>query len=84
MMYGWGGGGWLIMTVTVILFWAALIVTIALSIRYLTGGAGRGGREGNPPTRSAEDVLAERFARGEIDIEDYRTRTALLREHRSA
>ncbi len=30
----------------------------------------------------AEDLLAERFARGEIDEDEYLRRAALLREHR--
>jgi putative membrane protein len=31
----------------------------------------------------AEDVLAERYARGEIDDDEYRQRRAVLREHRN-
>ncbi|MGW4033270.1 SHOCT domain-containing protein [Streptomyces sp. NPDC004838] len=32
--------------------------------------------------KRAEDLLAERFARGEIDDDEYKRRLALLREHR--
>jgi putative membrane protein len=31
----------------------------------------------------AEDVLAERYARGEIDDDEYRRRRAVLHEHRN-
>ncbi|MGN6244842.1 MAG: SHOCT domain-containing protein [Motilibacteraceae bacterium] len=34
---------------------------------------------GIPPERDAERLLDERFARGEIDAEEYRTRRDLLR-----
>ncbi|WP_225838787.1 SHOCT domain-containing protein [Streptomyces sp. NK08204] len=86
---GWGWGGWVVMTVVMVLFWAVLIFGLVALVRYLTGahhhqqpGAppppGAGGWQG----RRAEDLLAERFARGEIDEEEYRRRLALLREHR--
>ena len=34
---GWGWGGWILMTVVMVLFWAALITAIVLAIRYLAG-----------------------------------------------
>ena len=40
MMYGWDGwgwGGWIVMTVLMVLFWAA-IITAMLGIRFLSGG----------------------------------------------
>ena len=36
-----------------------------------------------PQRNSAEEILEERFARGEIDEEEFTRRTAALREHRS-
>jgi putative membrane protein len=39
----------------------------------------RGGRRGPRP---AADILAERFARGEIGSEEYRSRLEELRRHR--
>lgn len=45
MMYdgwGWGGmgsGGWILMTVVMVLFWAAVITAVVLAIHYLTGSA---------------------------------------------
>jgi putative membrane protein len=34
-----------------------------------------------PGRRSAEEVLADRLARGEIDTEEYRQRLSALRDH---
>lgn len=54
---------------------------LVLAIRYL-------GASNRPPERGAaiappspEDTLAQRYAHGEIDDEEYRRRIALLREH---
>ena len=69
-----------------VLFWGLLIVAIVAAVRYL----GRGRQERLPqeppaPTPrppGAEQVLAERFARGEIDADEYRQRLEILREGR--
>lgn len=78
--YGWGWGGWIVVTLLMVAFWAAVITGIVLAIRYASGDGQRSQARGAP---TAEDVLAERFARGEIDEEEYRRRLTLLREHRS-
>jgi putative membrane protein len=79
---GWGWGGWLLMTVVMVLFWAVVITAVVVGIRYLTGPRPTAMHPpGSGPPR-AEDLLAERFARGEIDGDEYRQRLALLREHR--
>jgi putative membrane protein len=39
----------------------------------------RSKRSGNTDTKSAREVLAERYARGEIDTEEYRTRSEQLK-----
>ncbi len=87
MMYNgwiWGNGwlGWLLTCVVMVLFWGGVIVAIVFAVRY--AGSSRGTLGGTPshgPPRP-EDVLAERFARGEIDEDEYRRRAATLREHR--
>ncbi|WBP91454.1 SHOCT domain-containing protein [Kitasatospora cathayae] len=90
MWYGGSGwGGWLVMGVFMVLFWAVLIAGVIALVHYLTS-AHRDRQPGPPPppgepgrsSRQAEDVLAERFARGEIDDDEYKRRLALLREHR--
>ena len=79
---GWGWGGWVLMCVVMVLFWAAVITTIVLGVRYLIGSGGASG--GLPPYQPPrpEDVLAGRFARGEIAEDEYRQGITLLREHR--
>jgi putative membrane protein len=72
------GGGYALMFIGMALFWGLLIVGIVVMIRSLAHGV-------QTPSSSpsalyaAEKVLAERFARGEIDEGEYRTRLAILR-----
>jgi putative membrane protein len=81
MMYWYGSGmsgwGYALMTVSVVLFWGAVIFGIVMLVRYF-GRSGRPPVEPRPP-QSPERLLAERFARGEIDEEEYRQRLAVLR-----
>jgi putative membrane protein len=83
MMYGWDGwgwGGWVVMTVVMVLFWAALITAVILAIRYLAGSRDTAASPTALGRSRAEDVLAERFASGEIDNDEYRQRLGQLRE----
>ncbi|MFF3734969.1 SHOCT domain-containing protein [Streptomyces sp. NPDC002476] len=82
---GWGGG-WLLMAVIMVVFLSLLTAGIVALIHYLGGGRGRSPRtpsgEADWGGRRAEDQLAERFARGEIDEDEYRRRLTVLREQR--
>jgi putative membrane protein len=82
---GWGWGGWFMMAVMMAVFWGLVIAGVVALVRY-TGGFHRAGRPDEPlalpGAGRAEDVLAERFARGEIDEDEYRRRQAVLRERR--
>ena len=73
----WGGGGpgWLILLVP--LFWIGFFILLAVFIRRgpRFRGAGWGGY-GGP---SAESTLATRFAKGDIDEQEYRARLEVLR-----
>jgi putative membrane protein len=81
MMWGYGGGYWFFMGVTMILFWGLIIAGIVALVRYL--GGNRGGRPHAVSERPRpEDLLAERFARGEIDADEYKQRLELLRAGR--
>jgi putative membrane protein len=62
------------MTLSVMLFWALVIVGVVAWVRYL----GRNDRGSDAPT--PEELLAERFARGEIDEDEYRHRLDVLTE----
>jgi len=82
---GYGGGwgwGWIITAVVLVVLFALVITAIVLAIRYLGGGGGHRGRGSPQQARGAEEVLGERFARGEIDEDEYRRRMSALQEHR--
>lgn len=76
--YDGGGmwwGGWILMLV----FWLVVIGAIVLLIRTLTRpGPPRREEPGAPARPSPTDILDERFARGEIDEREYRSRRAVL------
>ena len=68
---GWGPGAWWpIFPIFWILFWGAVIFVIFRSRR--NWGRWNAGQ-------SAEDVLAERYARGEVSEEEYRERLSVLK-----
>ncbi|MCU0579099.1 MAG: SHOCT domain-containing protein, partial [Desulfobacterota bacterium] len=75
--YGWGPGmmGWWgpmawFGPVGMILFWVLLVLLIILLIRGLRSGKVIG-RERGEPTESALEILKKRYARGEINKEEY-------------
>jgi putative membrane protein len=85
MMYdgnGWGGGHWIAAIVMMVLFWGVLAVVVVALVRR--GGWRHHGHDTPTGSRSsadeAERILHERFARGEIDEDEYRRRHDLLRE----
>ena len=72
---GWGPGGW-IWIASMALFWGSLLAVAVYLIRRRPAAAATGGAGTGP----AEMTLAERYACGEIDAEEYRRRQAVLRE----
>ena len=88
----WNGGGvgwagWLVMTLTMIAFWGLLLVAAVAIWRAGDRGAGRGGADRDragpggdtpAPGRAPGQLLDERFARGEIDEEEYLRRRDVL------
>lgn len=84
MMYWYGDGmsgwGYALMTVSQVLLWALIVVGIVALVRYIgrrTTSSGAGGAS----RPSAEELLAERFARGEIDEQEYQRGLDTLRRH---
>ncbi|TQM36915.1 SHOCT domain-containing protein [Pseudonocardia cypriaca] len=67
--YGPGTGGWAmaLMGIGMILFWALIILGLIAVIRYLQTTGDRPREERATP----EELLAERFAGGEIDEQEY-------------
>ena len=81
MMYwnnGWNNGsgwvGWLMMMVFMLAFWGLIAWVVVTLVRGPSGTRHQ--------QRSAEDILAERFARGEIDQDEYAERLDTLRSAR--
>ncbi len=78
MMYGWYGNGggigtWVVMALMMLLFWGGLVAIVILLVR------GSHSSNGTNSHHDAERILDERFARGEIDGDDYVARRAALR-----
>lgn len=78
----WTWVGWVLMSVSMVAFWALVITAVVLAIRCLASPRGTAASPSILGQTRAEDVLAERFARGEIDSEWYRHRLKLLRQQR--
>ena len=76
---GWGWGAWLTMGVGMILFWGLVIGGGIALVRYLAGTRYHYPSSGASGRTAAEQILAERFARGDIDEDEYRQRRELLR-----
>lgn len=69
------GGWWWVMGIGWLVFLALVVVLGYLLIRHFTQTSAVGGQQRHP----AEDVLADRFARGEIDEDEFRRRRDALR-----
>lgn len=92
--YGYHGmmvGGWVLGIFLMIAFWALVIMAIIWLVRSIRRGNGPQrfrGQEGSHrlpyQAASAEAILAERFARGEVNEDEYRARLAALRGSFSA
>ena len=77
VMYGaWDAGTWVWMMVVMLLLVGVVVIGILAVLR-----PDRDARSSNPEHRAgAQDVLDERFARGEIDREEYTERRRVLTE----
>lgn len=75
---GWGGGFGFLGIALMAVFWIAIIVGVVLLVRWLVaggthmGGMHMGGPMGpSPGTKSALDIVMERYAKGEITKEQF-------------
>ncbi|MFB7596157.1 SHOCT domain-containing protein [Streptomyces sp. NPDC056160] len=78
--HGVPGWGWFAMSLGTLFFWVLLIAAGILLARVLTRGAGHSQAPGGTGRPTPEQLLAERFARGEIDEDEYRRRLSVLRQ----
>lgn len=74
---GWGVGDWLMMSLSMVAFWAVVIAAVVWVVRA-SGNDRVSASSGRSVVVSADDVLAERFARGEIDEDEFTRRRGLL------
>ena len=77
MFPGWGMGGWMMVSYgfVVLLFLVGIVVALVSSSR-------RTGRSGPAATPTAKELLAQRYARGEIDDDEYFQRLSVLDTNR--
>jgi putative membrane protein len=66
-------------SIMMVVFWGGIIVLVVLAVRWLGSGAA-GLTAAAPAKKTALEILEERFARGEIDKEEYQERRRLLSE----
>ena len=76
--YGHGHmwGGWVLGPIMMILFVALTVAVVVLVVRWLGGVGGAPAR--GPGSETALDILEKRFARGEIDKEEFEARRQAL------
>ena len=71
---GWDGAGWMWLWGTLMMaLWVGVIVWVVWLVTRRTGTSG------TPRADRAEEILRERYARGEIDAAEYRERLEGLR-----
>ncbi len=68
----WGGGFGLLGTLMMLLFWGAMIAAVVLAVRWLMQ------RDRKSRRPDALEILKERLARGEIDLDEYEARRKAL------
>lgn len=77
----WGGGwhGWFFGPIMMIVFLGLAVVVVVLLVRWL-GVPGHSGGLHAPPGKVPLNILKERFAKGEIDKEEFEERRRVLGE----
>jgi len=68
----WGGGYGMIGGLMMLVFWGLVIFLIVVAVRRFTNG------NSAPKQPDALDVLRDRFAKGEIDEEEFQKRKSTL------
>ena len=73
---GMGWGGWVVMSLTMVAFWSLVVFGVVAIFR--------GDRDSRPALQQPRErdpvqILDERFARGEIDVDEYHARQKVLR-----
>lgn len=81
-MWWWhhSGWAWAWMSVMMVAFWTIVIVAVVWVVRA-SSNPQDGGFAARRRPQSAAEILAERYARGEIDSEEYRSRLDEIEAH---
>lgn len=74
----WNGGPWMFVGPLIMIAFVAGVVAIIVLIFRRLGGSGHDGAASLPRDRTALDILKERFARGEIDKDEFEQRRRTL------
>lgn len=84
-MYGYGSGygigEWVLMGLAMVVFWGAIVTLIIVLVRRSRVESFPPPPADTPRHSTALDILAERFARGEIDEEEFASRRRALLGH---
>ena len=70
---GMGWGGWVVMTLTMVAFWSLVVFAVVAIFRRDREV------EQDQSRPDPERILDDRFARGEIDLDEYHARQDALR-----
>ncbi len=75
----WGWSGTFFGPIMDIVFIAVVLIAVVLLVRWL-GRSGHGGALHSPPGKTPLGILKERFAKGEIDKEEFEEQRRVLGE----
>ena len=76
MMMGDGWGGWIWGALMMVVFWGGLVALVVFLVRGFGTRPSQGEERRRGP--DAREILAERFARGEISEDEFEQRTRVL------
>jgi len=75
--WSWGWGGMIFGPIMMLVFLAAAVAVVMLVIRWVGGGPA-GQANSAPGGKTPLDILKERYARGEIDTDEFESRKRAL------
>ena len=76
-MWNDSSGWWVVMPLAMVLFWGAVVWLVVTFVRGLSA------RPSGEGAQRPDEILARRYARGEIDKDEYRRRLDTLRTDRA-
>jgi putative membrane protein len=76
-MHNLGWGGWLVMSVGMVALWVLIIFGVVALARRGLGARDQESRA-EAPSESAVDIMDRRLASGELSVEEYEERRAVL------